>query len=171
MKGFTIKTVRFAFAAACISGLAACSAEVTAPPINVPPLPPPQPAAKAMSVEGNWASQCIFEQGMYTRQILTFYEDTIKIKVDLFSNSGCAGAAAHTVNIDGTLIRVGASVYVSGGHDVQATLKQPDGAVEQQKIVILVEGGKLFTSDIDALMPGQWPNSVDRKNPFFYIGG
>lgn len=171
MKGFYFTGVRLAVAAMSISTLAACSAEVTAPPVNIPPLPTSETASKAMSVEGNWASGCSFEQGMYMKQVLTFKDDTMKIKVDMFSNSSCAGVAVHTVNIDGTLLRVGASLYVSGGHDVQATLKQPDGTIEQQKIVILLEGGKLFTSDSDATTPGQWPNSVDRGNPFSYVGG
>ena len=163
--------LRMGLAVLSLAGLAACSAEVTAPPVTFPAIPAPQTASKAMAIEGKWGSGCFAEQGTFQKHTMTFKDDTVSTKVDLYSTATCAGSPMHSVTVDGVMLRFGSSVYVTGGHDVEVTMKNPDGSTQKTQAVFLLESGKLYTSDADATTPGQWPSSVDRTRAYTYIGG
>lgn len=160
-------------ALSCAAGLSACSVEASAPPssIAIPAPMAPVTAAKAMSVEGTWATDCVYSQGTYTKTAMTFLDNGINGKVDVFYSSSCLGTPAYTAKIEGTMMRAGVSFWVKGGHDVEITFIESDGSKRMERTVVLVENGRLYFSDADATTPGQWPTNVDRSLPYYPVGG
>ncbi|CAN5554416.1 hypothetical protein BH10BDE1_BH10BDE1_35040 [soil metagenome] len=159
---------QFVCAVACIASLAACSVEASSPN---PYSTSPTTASKAVGMEGTWASDCVYDQGNYTRQTMSLHDNVVNVRVDVYFRSDCAGAPTFSAKADGTLLRYGSSFWVTGGHDVEVTMLQANGSAKSEKTVYLLESGILYTSDKRATTPGQWPTNVDRTRPFYYIGG
>lgn len=163
-------TFQFVCAIVCLASLTACSVEASSPNPYAQP-PTPATASKAVGMEGTWASDCSFDEGTYSRQMMSLHDNIVTVRVDVFFRSDCAGTPTFTAKADGTLLRYGNSFWVTGGHDIEVTVLQANGTAKSEKTVFLLENGLLYTSDKRATTPGQWPTSIDRTRPFYYVGG
>jgi hypothetical protein len=160
-------TFQFVCAVVCLASLTACSVEASSP---IPYTSAPT-AAKAVGMEGTWVSDCVYDQGNYTKQTMSLHDNVVNLRVDVFFRSDCAGAPTFSAKADGSLLRYGNSFWVTGGHDVEVTMLQSNGSAKSEKTVFLIENGILYMSDKRATTPGQWPTNIDRTRPFYYIGG
>lgn len=102
------------------------------------------------------------------RQTMTLRDNSLKIQIQAFWSSNCAGTPEFTVDVNGTMLYYGKSFFVTNGHDVEVTMVGDDGKAQVTRVVFLVENGFLYTSKQDETSTS-WPIAVDRTRAYTRI--
>lgn len=133
--------------------------------------PGPEPEATGLSsIDGNWTTGCVLQNGAASNEQRTFTKGAFTIAGEVYMGATCDGSPIITFTSKGTYSVSGTAANPVGAVNIDVTVTEGDQAQPGTYYTIaLIEGGKLYFADVTTSSPNARPTDVNRTRPFSKI--